>query len=98
MSSSLHSATFTWPASHHSRVFVTGSFDNWSGSTHALTKQDDGSFKGQVEIKYGEKVAYKYVCDGEWMTREDEDKEWGEFQGPAFWGSKSGWRLDEGVG
>ncbi len=31
-----------------------------------------------MEIPYGEKVAYKYVVDGQWMTREDEAKEWGE--------------------
>lgn len=40
--------------------------------------QDDGTFLVDVKLPWGERQAYKYVLDGEWMVREDEDKEWGE--------------------
>ncbi|KAJ9119550.1 hypothetical protein QFC22_003259 [Naganishia vaughanmartiniae] len=72
-----HSATFTWPPTASDRVVVTGTFDNWSGNTHVLTRDPKtGYFSATVPIKYGDKVAYKYVVDGQWMTREDEAKEW----------------------
>ncbi|GHJ86751.1 hypothetical protein NliqN6_3153 [Naganishia liquefaciens] len=78
MSNSIHhSATFTWPPTRSDRVVVTGTFDDWSGEKHVLERDNEtGYFKTQVPIKYGEKVAYKYVVDGQWMTREDEAKEW----------------------
>ncbi|KAJ9096318.1 hypothetical protein QFC21_005138 [Naganishia friedmannii] len=72
-----HSATFTWPPTASDRVVVTGTFDGWSGNTHVLTRDPKtGYFSATVPIKYGDKVAYKYVVDGQWMTREDEAKEW----------------------
>lgn len=87
MSPTHHTATFTWPMDNAQTVIVTGSFDNWSGTTHHLHRVESsaeethgvtvGGFKGEVQIPYGEKVAYKYVVDGQWMTREDEAKEWG---------------------
>lgn len=40
--------------------------------------QDDGTFLVDVKLPWGDRQAYKYVIDGEWMVREDEDKEWGE--------------------
>jgi 1,4-alpha-glucan branching enzyme len=78
-SSTHHNATFTWPPTKSQRVVVTGTFDNWSGNTHVLERDGrTGYFKATVPVPYGEKVAYKYVVDGQWMTREDEAKEWGE--------------------
>lgn len=41
--------------------------------------QDDGTFLVDVKLPWGDRQAYKYVIDGEWMVREDEDKEWGEY-------------------
>jgi hypothetical protein len=80
MTQPLHTATFSWPLPTPSSVIVTGTFDSWSGTTHHLSRDPaSGGWKGTVEIPWGEKVAYKYVVDGEWMTREDEAKEWGEF-------------------
>jgi hypothetical protein len=79
-SSTHHNATFTWPPTASDRVVVTGTFDGWSGNTHVLTKDPKtGYFAATVPIKYGDKVAYKYVVDGQWMTREDEAKEWGKY-------------------
>lgn len=79
-SSTHHNATFTWPPTKSQRVVVTGTFDNWSGNTHALERDPStGYFSTTVPVPYGEKVAYKYVVDGQWMTREDEAKEWGMF-------------------
>lgn len=93
-------ATFTWPAGHHSTVFVTGTFDSWSGSKHPLTRTrapdavgEQYVFTGTVPIPYGEKVAYKYVCDGEWLIRDDEAKEWGEFWRPRAFFSFLSWLL-----
>lgn len=42
--------------------------------------QEDGTFLVDVKLPWGERQAYKYVLDGEWMVREDEDKEWGELR------------------
>ena len=42
--------------------------------------QEDGTFLVDVPLPWGERQAYKYVLDGEWMVREDEDKEWGELR------------------
>jgi hypothetical protein len=80
MTPPLHNATFSWPLPTPSSVIVTGTFDSWSGNTHHLSRDPaSGGWKGTVEIPWGEKVAYKYVVDGTWMTREDEAKEWGKF-------------------
>lgn len=60
------------------QVFVAGGFNNWSETATPLEMQDDGTFLVDVKLPWGERQAYKYVLDGEWMVREDEDKEWGE--------------------
>lgn len=77
MSEELYTHTFTWPATPSQSVIVTGTFDNWSGSTHNLTRASDSTaWSGQVKIPFGERIAYKYVVDGNWLIREDEAKEW----------------------
>ena len=80
MSPSLYTHTFTWPPTPSQSVVVTGTFDNWSGDRHHLYKNEakGGYWEGTVDIPFGEKVAYKYVVDGNWLIREDEAKEWGE--------------------
>ena len=76
----LYTHKFTWPPTPSSSVVVTGTFDNWSGERHHLHKNESngGYWEGEVEIPFGERIAYKYVVDGHWLIREDEDKEWGE--------------------
>lgn len=77
--SNKYTATFTWPPTPSHNVYITGTFDSWSGNTHALYKNNaTGFWEGKVELSYGEKVSYKYVVDGQWLIREDEAKEWGE--------------------
>ncbi|KAL7416365.1 hypothetical protein BDY24DRAFT_231784 [Mrakia frigida] len=70
-----HTATFKWPNTHPTSVIVTGTFDNWSGNTHHLRKEESG-FIGTVELAYNQSYDFKYVVDGEWTTREDEGKSW----------------------
>ncbi|CED82339.1 Protein involved in Snf1 protein kinase complex assembly [Phaffia rhodozyma] len=75
MASSTYSAKFFWPDVHPHSVIVTGSFDNWSGNTHHLQKHETG-FEAVVELEYNKAYEFKYVVDGNWQAREDQDKEW----------------------
>lgn len=72
----LYTHTFTWPPTPSHSVTVTGTFDSWSGDRHHLHRGENGYWQGTVDIPYGERVAYKYVVDGNWLIREDEAKEW----------------------
>ncbi|KAJ3014082.1 UNVERIFIED_CONTAM: hypothetical protein HDU68_000444 [Siphonaria sp. JEL0065] len=65
---------FEWAANaaSHTKVFVTGEFDNWSQSIQ-LTKSEDGSaFTASVTlaatVQPGDKIQFKFVVDGEWKT------------------------------
>ncbi|KAF2138564.1 carbohydrate-binding module family 48 protein [Aplosporella prunicola CBS 121167] len=60
------SYTFKWehPASD---VYVTGTFDDWAKSVRLVQK--NGVFTKTVELpKSDEKVLYKFVVDGNWVT------------------------------
>ncbi|GAA5868207.1 hypothetical protein JCM3774_000600 [Rhodotorula dairenensis] len=59
--------TFTW-SGHGDTVIATGTFDNWQCSLPPLTRQADGTFAGQISLPHGDKVLYKYVVDGQWLT------------------------------
>ncbi|KAI9805772.1 MAG: hypothetical protein M1833_005265 [Piccolia ochrophora] len=49
------------------RVFVTGTFDDWSGNAYELEKNSEGVFERRIDLpKSEEKVHYKYVVDGNW--------------------------------
>ncbi|KAL0580788.1 Cruciform DNA binding protein [Marasmius crinis-equi] len=69
-----HSATFEWPNGTANNVIVTGTFDHWSSSTR-LSKQDS-KFRATVNVPWNEKVAYKFVVDGQWVVNEREPTEW----------------------
>ncbi|KAF9045953.1 carbohydrate-binding module family 48 protein, partial [Hymenopellis radicata] len=61
-----HEITFEWPHSEPSTVIVTGTFDQWSSSI-TLTKEGAG-FKATTRIPWEEKIAYKFIVDGNWTT------------------------------
>ncbi|SCV02558.1 LAMI_0H00540g1_1 [Lachancea mirantina] len=63
--------TFRWPSGPH-EVFVTGDFDNWSGSM-PLVKSPRGDFALTLPIKEGrhDRFEFKFIVDGEWKTSED---------------------------
>ncbi|EGO01584.1 carbohydrate-binding module family 48 protein, partial [Serpula lacrymans var. lacrymans S7.3] len=65
----LHEVNFEWPGMDATDVIVTGTFDQWSSSIH-LTK-DPSSFQGKVRIPWGEKIVYKFIVDGNWVTHSD---------------------------
>ncbi|KAL9597160.1 MAG: hypothetical protein Q9219_005326 [cf. Caloplaca sp. 3 TL-2023] len=48
------------------QVYVTGTFDDWAKSIK-LDKQGEG-FAKRVELPLGQKIAYKFVVDGNWTT------------------------------
>ncbi|KAJ3797505.1 hypothetical protein GGU11DRAFT_68750 [Lentinula aff. detonsa] len=68
-----YQATFYWPHTEPSVVIVTGSFDGWSQSLR-LQKREDG-FKGTAELDSNEKIAYKFVVDGQWLVNNQEPTE-----------------------
>ncbi|GAA5878198.1 hypothetical protein JCM1840_004033 [Sporobolomyces johnsonii] len=48
---------------------------SWKCSLPPLGKQPDGTFAGQIALPYGQKIAYKYVVDGNWKHNESEPSE-----------------------
>lgn len=69
----LHEAEFSWPYGDASDVILTGSFDHWSCTMH-LPKGASG-FVGNVRVPWNEKVPYKFIVDGKWVTRNDRPTE-----------------------
>ncbi|KAK7517741.1 hypothetical protein IWZ03DRAFT_346910 [Phyllosticta citriasiana] len=68
------SYTFRWehPAT---TVYVTGTFDDWAKSVE-LDKQPDGAFEKTVDLPGNdEKVQYKFVVDGNWVTNQSATQE-----------------------
>ncbi|KAK8241328.1 hypothetical protein IWZ00DRAFT_65783 [Phyllosticta capitalensis] len=68
------SYTFRWehPATE---VHVTGTFDDWAKSVK-LDKQPDGAFEKTVHLPANdEKVQYKFVVDGNWVTNQSAPQE-----------------------
>ncbi|BEJ18134.1 hypothetical protein CspHIS471_0704110 [Cutaneotrichosporon sp. HIS471] len=70
-----HQALFTWGAGPSS-VSIAGNFNDWSATATPLIKQPDGSFKASISVPWGSTQAYKYIVDGDWMVREDEEKDY----------------------
>ncbi|KAF2805195.1 uncharacterized protein BDZ99DRAFT_524907 [Mytilinidion resinicola] len=71
------SYTFTWEHSAN-EVFVTGTFDDWKQSVKL--EKEGGIFKKTVELPK-QKVEYKFVVDGNWVTN---DTAPGEYDGPNY--------------
>ncbi|KAH7931364.1 hypothetical protein BV22DRAFT_998932, partial [Leucogyrophana mollusca] len=64
---------FVRPHTDATDVIVTGSFDQWSSSIH-LVKGPSG-FEAKVRVPWGERVPYKFIVDGRWVTRDDQPTE-----------------------
>ncbi|EPQ59650.1 hypothetical protein GLOTRDRAFT_15331, partial [Gloeophyllum trabeum ATCC 11539] len=69
-----HEATFRWPHSDASDVICTGTFDQWSCSTH-LNKTPSG-FEAKVHVPWSQKIMYKFVVDGRWTTADGQPSEY----------------------
>jgi hypothetical protein len=65
--------TFEWLHTEPNAVIVTGSFDQWSSSIQM--KKDANGFKGTTKIPWGEKIAYKFIVDGQWVVNDREPTE-----------------------
>ncbi|KAK0490671.1 hypothetical protein IW261DRAFT_1433403 [Armillaria novae-zelandiae] len=58
------SNTVARPHPEPGSVIVTGTFDQWSSSIRLA--KDSSGFKGSTQIPWDEKIAYKFIVDGEW--------------------------------
>lgn len=72
-SQDLHQVILRWPHTDANEVIVTGTFDQWSSSVR-LTRKHDG-FEAPVLIPWQDKIAYKFIVDGRWMTNDTEPTE-----------------------
>ncbi|KAJ8588762.1 hypothetical protein M405DRAFT_739630, partial [Rhizopogon salebrosus TDB-379] len=61
------------PSGDASEVILTGTFDDWSCSIH-MPKGASG-FAQRVCVPWNEKVLYKFIADGSWVTRDDRPTE-----------------------
>ncbi|RXW25766.1 hypothetical protein EST38_g51 [Candolleomyces aberdarensis] len=66
-SSDLYEMRFEWPHREPSTVIVTGTFDHWSRSIN-LNRTNSG-FVGSVKVPWAEKIKYKFIVDGQWLTQ-----------------------------
>jgi len=69
----LHQVILRWPHTDANEVIVTGTFDQWSSSLH-LSRKPDG-FEAPVFIPWKDKIMYKFIVDGRWMTNDAEPTE-----------------------
>jgi len=58
-------ATFRLDAPYATKVFVAGSFNDWSPVATPLTRNDVGIWTGTVDLDPGE-YEYRFVVDGTW--------------------------------
>jgi len=58
-------ATFRLDAPYATKVFVAGSFNDWSPGATPLTRNDAGIWTGTVNLDPGE-YEYRFVVDGMW--------------------------------
>jgi hypothetical protein len=73
-SQDLHQVILRWPHTDANEVIVTGTFDQWSHSLR-LTRKPDGFEAPPVFVPWREKIAYKFIVDGRWMTNDAEPTE-----------------------
>lgn len=61
-------------ASPGSKVFLTGSFNDWSETKKPLKETAEGWFSGYLLLHPGT-YEYKFIVDGEWRV-DSEREEW----------------------
>lgn len=55
-------------------AFVAGDFNKWDTSALPLKKRSNGTRSASVELKPGEKYAFRYISeDGNWFNEEEAD-------------------------
>ncbi|BGP20740.1 hypothetical protein JCM10213_001015 [Rhodosporidiobolus nylandii] len=74
MPSALYEHTFEWQGEAQS-IVCTGSFDSWSASL-PLEHIGGPVFRASTRLKWGEKVVYKFIVDGNWVTSPLAPREW----------------------
>jgi 1,4-alpha-glucan branching enzyme len=50
------------------KVFLAGSFNNWSVTSHPLRQTNDGTWRITVEVEVNSEYEFRYLCDGEWLN------------------------------
>jgi 1,4-alpha-glucan branching enzyme len=65
---------FAVQAQPGSKVFLTGTFNNWSEIKKPLKETADGQFAGYLLLQPGV-YEYKFIVDGEWRV-DTEREEW----------------------
>jgi 1,4-alpha-glucan branching enzyme len=58
---------FKYSAPNANRVFIAGTFNNWSPSANPLKKDWTGMWKTSLKLSAG-KYEYKYIVDGNWQN------------------------------
>ncbi|PWN33363.1 uncharacterized protein FA14DRAFT_161255 [Meira miltonrushii] len=67
---SLTPTKFTW-ASGPGSVKVKGDWDSWKEEIE-LHKKEDGSFEREVPLPENKRIHFKYIVDGNWVTKESD--------------------------
>jgi Glycogen recognition site of AMP-activated protein kinase len=67
---SLTPTKFTWVSGPGS-VKVKGDWDSWKEEIE-LNKKEDGSFERQIPLPENKRVHFKYIVDGNWVTKESD--------------------------
>ena len=66
---------FICPSIPAQGVFLAGSFNDWDPTRTPMERQDDGSWKAELELAPG-RFEYKFIVDGAWCCepgRPDEE-------------------------
>ena len=50
------------------RIFVSGTFNNWSERTLPMHQDRDGVWRACLELPLGQRHEFRYVIDGRWQT------------------------------
>jgi hypothetical protein len=50
------------------RIFVSGTFNNWSESALPMRQDRDGIWRARLELPLGQRHEFRYVIDGRWQT------------------------------